>query len=96
MPAEPQGAVIEILERRDRQYTGPEGEVIVPNEVRINGQALLCSADHPITVHEIEMADRKAVLVTFTVFAKRVVVGAEEPHPTSPEGRKAALWGGGQ
>lgn len=68
------GATIEIIERT----THPDPEVIVPNDVRINGQSLLCSADHPVTVHEIDIEDRSIVYVTLTLLAKRVTISAEQ------------------
>lgn len=78
------GAVIEIVERRKDPDDGSVGaSIIVPDEVRINGQALLASADHPIKVHEIEIKDRDCVLVTLTLFARRVTIAAEDPTPTA-------------
>ncbi|MEU8334796.1 hypothetical protein [Micromonospora tulbaghiae] len=82
MADRPVGAVIEIVERRavpsnpDHSYA----DIIVPNEIRINGQRLLMPADAPVRVHEVEFRERDAVLVTLTVFAKRVVFAAEEPE----------------
>lgn len=73
----PDGAVIEIVERTD----SPDPHVIVPNEVRINGQRLLCPDDHPIRVHEMSVGS-DVVLVTLTVFARRVVIGAEPDSDT--------------
>ncbi|MFI7073558.1 hypothetical protein [Micromonospora sediminicola] len=80
MADRPVGAVIEIIERRP-QPTNPDhaaGDVVVPNEIRINGQRLLAPANSPVTVHELELREHDAVLVTLTLFAKRVVIGAEE------------------
>lgn len=81
MPDRPVGAVIEIVERRD-QPTDPRhpgGDMISPTEIRLNGQPLLAPTDHPVKVHEIEIRERDLVLVTLTLFAKRVVIGVEEP-----------------
>lgn len=73
------GAVIEIVEKRPPgDYDNISGDIIVPNEVRINGQALLCSADHPVRVHEVSAKAGDAVLVTLTLFAKRVSYQHEE------------------
>lgn len=72
-----QGAVIEIIERTDC----PDPQVIVPNEVRINGVALLASADDPVIVHETSTAPNELVRVTLTLFARRVVIGAEMKGP---------------
>lgn len=78
----PAPAVIEIIERgltvdEDRPITG----VIAPNEVRINGIPLLASADHPVIVHEIVTTPRDAVVVTLTLFARRVFIGPEGELP---------------
>jgi hypothetical protein len=70
--------VIEIVEK-DVTTIDKHGSatVIVPNDVRINGQSLLCCSDHPVTVHEISMSNPNVVLVTLTLFARRVIIGAE-------------------
>lgn len=78
----PRGAVIEIIEKRRTSMPAPGGDVIVPNEIRLNGQPLLVPADSPIKIHEIEASGHDAVLVTLTVFARRVVIAAEEPEET--------------
>ena len=67
------GAFIEIIERS----TAEDPEVIIPNEVRINGQSLYCSADDPITVHEVSTLGDHVVRVTLTLLAKRVVIEHE-------------------
>jgi hypothetical protein len=71
----PKGAIIEIIERTNK--ADPIG-TIVPNEVRINGQSLLCSSDYPVTVHEVSTLAHDVVVVTLTLLAKRVVF-AQEP-----------------
>lgn len=76
------GAVIEIVEKRHSKSSPPGGDVIIPNEIRINGQPLLCPTDSPVKVHEIEVTSHDAVLVTLTVFARRVVIAADEPEET--------------
>jgi hypothetical protein len=84
----PTGAVIEVVERRNTPPDGSVGDdVIVPDEIRINGQPLLIPTGVPVTVHEMEMQDRGVVLVTLTVVAKRVVIGAE--YPDEEEVRQA-------
>lgn len=72
-----EGAVIEIIERRapDPNDLG----IIVPDEIRINGQALLCPSDHPVKVHEVTIGDSDVVQVTLTLFARRVFIGTEDP-----------------
>jgi hypothetical protein len=66
--------VIEIIE-----HVGKPSAigVIVPNDVRINGQSLLVSADDPVVVHEISLTNRETVRVTLTLFARRVVISEE-------------------
>jgi len=78
----PRGAVIEIVEKRRSTSPSPGGDVVIPNEIRINGQPLLCPAESPVKVHEIEIHGHDVVLVTLTVFARRVVIAAEEPEET--------------
>jgi len=78
----PRGAVIEIVERRRKPAAPPGGDIIIPNEIRINGQPLLAPKDHPVKVHEIAIQGDDVVLVTLTLFARRVVVAAEEPEET--------------
>lgn len=68
-------AVIEIIE--SGAPATADTDVIVPTDVRINGQSLACSAEHPIKVHEIEMTSRDIVCVTLTLFARRVVMATE-------------------
>lgn len=82
MSEQPQGAVIEIVEKRSACQSGPHSDLIVPNEVRINGQALLMPKGAPVKVHDIEIRDRDAVLVTLTLFAKRITVSVEESGAT--------------
>lgn len=69
----PDGAVIEILERTNQD--DPKG--IVPNEIRINGQVLLCPEDAPIIVHETTLRRGELVRVTLTLFARRVRIDSE-------------------
>lgn len=91
---QPQAAVIEILERRRPSTEDSDGiDVIVPDDIRINGQSLLCPKDHPVEVHPIAISGDSLVLVTLTLIAKRVVIRAEEPDLSTPEGRENTLWG---
>jgi hypothetical protein len=76
------GAVIEIVEKRpEGDYDSLGGDIIVPTEIRINGQALAASADHPVRVHEVSIKGGDAVLVTLTLFAKRVTFDHETGTP---------------
>jgi hypothetical protein len=73
----PPAAVIEIVERGLRTDDTAGGSIVVPDEVRINGQALLV-AQHGIKIHEMELGGPADVVrVTLTLFARRVVIGAE-------------------
>lgn len=75
---EPRGAIIEIIEKgRATSDASPGESVIVPNDVRINGQSLLASADDPVIVHEITSRADGVVRVTLTLFARRVSIRAE-------------------
>lgn len=76
---EPVGAVVEIVERRNPPTGDLADELVVPNEVRINGQPLMCPADHPVKVHPVTVGDGELVLATLTLVARRIVVGAEWP-----------------
>lgn len=69
----PDGALIEIIERTN----DPDPKVILPNEVRINGVPLLAPRDEPVIVHEMSTSAEDVVRVTLTLFARRVVIGAE-------------------
>lgn len=75
----PQGAVIEIIERRDSQSDQPQ--VLVPNEIRINGEKVMVPSGHPITIHPTEPESGvpdDMVLVTVTVMARRIIVDADQ------------------
>jgi hypothetical protein len=76
------GAVIEIIERGPGDGGAPG--IIVPNEVRINGMPLLMPYGKSIKVHEMEFPPQDAVLVTLTVFARRVVIGVDEDAKPQP------------
>jgi hypothetical protein len=70
------GAFIEIVERQ-KQPVNP-GDIIIPNEVRINGQALYVSADDPVVVERISTEALDAVRVTLTLLAHRVEIKQEQ------------------
>ncbi|MCX4232011.1 hypothetical protein [Streptomyces ortus] len=74
----PQAAVIEVVEKGRATDSTSGGSVITPNDVRINGQSLLIPRDAEITVHEITSRDDELVTVTLTLFARRVVIAAEQ------------------
>lgn len=79
---EPVGAVIEIVERRTKP-ADPDSygaQLVIPNEVRINGQQLLLTQDNPIVIHEIKPTDDSLVTVTLTLVARRVVIEAQDPE----------------
>jgi hypothetical protein len=71
------GAVIEIIERGRATDDTLGGSIIVPDEIRINGHALLSSAEHPIKVHGVEIEHPDLVYVTVTLLARRLTIAAE-------------------
>ena len=74
----PLGAVIEIVEKgATTSDASPGDSVIVPNDVRINGQSLLVSVDDPVVVHEITTRGDGVVRVTLTLLARRISIRAE-------------------
>jgi hypothetical protein len=72
----PKACSIEIIEKRVEGRCNPYG-VIVPDEIRINGVPVLAS-DKPITIHAIELDAHDIVMVTLTLFARRITIGAED------------------
>ncbi|WTW93633.1 hypothetical protein OG216_09700 [Streptomycetaceae bacterium NBC_01309] len=77
-PFAAQGAVVEIIEKR----SGPvddswDNSVIVPNEIRINGQPLLAPRDKPVIIHEMSTRADEVVYVTLTLMAKLVSIRTE-------------------
>jgi hypothetical protein len=80
--AGPRGGVIEIIEKGRATSDATIGEsIITPNDVRINGQSLLASADDPVVVHEVSTTGDELVRVTLTLFARRVTIAAEGDLP---------------
>lgn len=86
-----EGAIIEIVERSSPAMRignrvlpavdASKHEVIVPNEIRINGHKLATSSDHPVKVHAMEFPERlDCVLVTLTLICKRVSFYGEGPQ----------------
>lgn len=74
----PRGAVIEIIEKGRATSDDRLGDsIIIPNDIRINGQSLLTSAEDPVVVHEISARGDEPVRVTLTLFARRVSIRAE-------------------
>jgi hypothetical protein len=74
----PRGAVIEIVEKGRVTSDATIGDsVIVPNDIRINGQSLLASADDPVILHEVSTRADELVRVTLTLLARRVSIRAE-------------------
>ncbi|WP_328336748.1 hypothetical protein [Streptomyces violaceus] len=74
---QPQAAIIEIVERGRSTTDTPGGSVIIPNNVRINGQSLLVPRDYPVIVHEIKTDPDEILNVTLTLFARRITIAAE-------------------
>lgn len=78
------GAVIEIIDRRRNPADGDGsafGTVIFPNEIRINGVPVLTPRDKPVIVHDVTAEE--AVMVTVTMFARRLVLAAEPDEQPS-------------
>ncbi|MFF0736891.1 hypothetical protein ACFYVK_35420 [Streptomyces chartreusis] len=73
----PTAAVIEIVEKGRATDGTLGGSVILPNDIRINGQSLAAPADRPIVVHEISTEPDDLVCVTLTLIARRVTIAAE-------------------
>lgn len=67
---ERRGADIEIIDQ------GRGSPVLVPSKVRINGVEVLIPEGARIHIGEI--TDDEAVTVTLTMFARRVVIAAED------------------
>jgi hypothetical protein len=86
------GAVIEIVER------GPAGKnrfgVIVPDEVRLNGIPLLMPKGKGVRVHEVTFPPEDAVLVTLTLFARRVSIGADRSEAEVKQQFSGGQWSG--
>ncbi|MEU8726805.1 hypothetical protein [Streptomyces antimycoticus] len=75
--------MIEIVEKGRATSDATIGDsVIVPNDIRINGQSLLASADDPVILHEVSTRADELVRVTLTLLARRVSIRAEN----DPEG----------
>jgi len=74
----PRGAIIEIIEKGRATSDATIGEsVIAPNDIRINGQSLLASADDPVILHKVSTRADQLVRVTLTLLARRVSIRAE-------------------
>lgn len=72
------GAIIEIIEKDATTSDDSAGRsIIVPDDIRINGQSLLSSADDPVVVHEVSTRADECVRVTLTLLARRVSIRAE-------------------
>lgn len=84
-PGAARGAVIEIIERgATSDDTIPGSTVIVPNEIRINGQPLLSPRECPVKVHEMNIEDSSLVCVTLTLMARRISIRAENDPEVAP------------
>lgn len=73
----PPAAVVEIIERGARTDDTVSGSVVIPDEIRVNGHRLLV-AEGGIRVHEMTLGgSNEPLLVTVTLFARRVTIAAE-------------------
>lgn len=78
--APPTAALIEIVEKNRPTADSPGAGIVIPNEIRINGTPLLVPHGEQIKIHEMtynSMGD-EVVCVTLTLFARKVVIAAEE------------------
>jgi hypothetical protein len=69
----PPAAFIEILERGTATDDTAAGSVVTPDCIRVNGMWLLVEPNIRIN----DLGDRQAATVTVTLYARRIVVGAE-------------------
>lgn len=88
MSNRPAPAFVEIVERGHPGYdeADPRSGYIKPNEVRINGVPLAVPRGEQIEVHGVQMNDTTGddvLKVTLTIFARKVVLGPDEPTPPS-------------
>lgn len=76
----PKPVVLEVVERRDQpaEPGSVEEALVIPNEVRINGQPLWMDENDPIIVHEINVRAHGLIKVTLTLVARRIVIGADK------------------
>lgn len=77
LTTQPSPAVIEIVERNRVVGQARSNGIIIPDDIRINGQPLLSSAEQPVIVHEITSRADEPTMVTLTLFARRVAIAAE-------------------
>ena len=77
LTTQPSPAVIEIVERNRPATQARSNGIIIPDDIRINGQPLLAPAEQPVIVHEITSRADEATMVTLTLFARRVTIAAE-------------------
>jgi len=84
-PPRPTAAEITIVEKRSKPRNPDSfgAELIVPNEVRLNGLPLLVPAGQSVTVHEIGIDSSDVVQVTLTLYARRVVIEHDETEATN-------------
>lgn len=68
--SKPSPATVELVERIDT----PDG-LVIPNEIRINGVAVSVPAGYPVTISD--MTSNDPVMVTLTIFARRVSIHQE-------------------
>lgn len=84
----PAPAFVEIVERRHPGYNeaDPRTGYVKPDEVRINGVPLAVPRDEQIEVHGVRLNDANGddvLKVTLTIFARRIVLGPDNPDPAN-------------
>lgn len=72
----PSAALIEIVDHGHTTDDTPGGSLILPDQVRINGQPLLVE-DGSVRIHEMVFGKNEVARVTLTLFARRIIVAAD-------------------
>lgn len=81
----PEPVYLEVVERVPGAQTQDDADAwtkgfVRPNAVRLNGQPLAVPRGEQIAVERIEVDGEDLLKVTLTLFARRVILGAE-PAP---------------
>lgn len=69
--------IVEVCHDEQELAACDKDGLIVPGVIRINGQDVLSPKDHPARIHEMEFPFNGAAMVTLTVWARSIKVGAE-------------------
>jgi hypothetical protein len=74
----PRGADIEII---DHRHGLDSRGILMPNDLKINGQRVLMPADAPVIVHPVDMGQAEPVRVTLTLFASNLSIRTKGDAP---------------